>query len=90
MRAKWPAKEVSEWLAYSRAIGGLTPLTAEQFCFGIVTIAQVLGAKIKLEDVLLTQIGRGQTPEEAAATLDQWDAHVKRVKPKIIYGERMK
>jgi hypothetical protein len=90
MRAKWPAKDVSNWLAYARTIGGLTPLTAEQFCHGIVTIAQVLGANIKLEDVLLTQIGREQTPAEAEAALGQWDAHTKRIKPKIILGERIK
>lgn len=86
----WPVERVQGWLSYGKAIGGLAPLTAGQFCYGIWVLARSFGCEIKLEDLYLPEVGREQTAEEAEAALGQWDAHTKRVKQKILPGERIK
>lgn len=80
MRDKYSARCVNDWLAYAKAIGGVTPLTAEVVVFALWRIAESLGCKLRFEEIFLPEVGREKSTEEVGATLDKWVGFCKGVK----------
>lgn len=81
LRKHWPARVVSQWKAYGDSIGGLTPLTAEQFAHGILVLARAFGCKdITIDHIFLPRAGREQTVDDIEAILNKWTSHTQQVK----------
>jgi hypothetical protein len=80
MREKLSARSVNDWLAYGKAIGGLTPLSAEIVVFAIWQVAMHFGCKLRFDEIFLPEVGRHKSAEEVGATLDKWVGFCKGVK----------